>query len=71
MEHHTYDENPSRHSRPQTGKKDFTQPFPQAKLKEDIYPRFPAGFEHFKTQMKPIRTHSSITKLVYQTQCHL
>jgi hypothetical protein len=24
----------------------FTQPFPQAKLKEDIYLRFPAGFEH-------------------------
>jgi hypothetical protein len=29
------------------GKKiDFTQAFPQAKLKEDIYLRFPAGFEH-------------------------
>jgi hypothetical protein len=25
---------------------DFTQAFPQAKLKEDIYLRFPAGFEH-------------------------
>jgi hypothetical protein len=25
---------------------DFTQAFPQAKLKEDIYVRFPAGFEH-------------------------
>jgi hypothetical protein len=25
---------------------DFTQAFPQAKLKEDIYPRFSAGFEH-------------------------
>jgi hypothetical protein len=25
---------------------DFTQDFPQAKLKEDIYLRFPAGFEH-------------------------
>jgi hypothetical protein len=24
---------------------DFTQAFPQAKLKEDIYLRFPAGFE--------------------------
>jgi hypothetical protein len=23
---------------------DFTQAFPQAKLKEDIYLRFPAGF---------------------------
>jgi hypothetical protein len=29
------------------GKKiDFTQTFPKAKLKEDIYLRFPAGFEH-------------------------
>jgi hypothetical protein len=27
-------------------KNDFTQAFPQAKLKEDIYLRFPAGFEH-------------------------
>jgi hypothetical protein len=27
-------------------KKDFTQAFPRAKLKEDIYLRFPAGFEH-------------------------
>jgi hypothetical protein len=25
---------------------DFTQALPQAKLKEDIYLRFPAGFEH-------------------------
>jgi hypothetical protein len=25
---------------------DFTQDFPQAKLKEDIYLRYPAGFEH-------------------------
>jgi hypothetical protein len=25
---------------------DFTQAFPQAKLKDDIYLRFPAGFEH-------------------------
>jgi hypothetical protein len=25
---------------------DFTQDSPQAKLKEDIYLRFPAGFEH-------------------------
>jgi hypothetical protein len=24
---------------------DFTQAFPQAKIKEDIYLRFPAGFE--------------------------
>jgi hypothetical protein len=27
---------------------DFTQAFPQAKLKEDIYLPFPAGFEHKK-----------------------
>jgi hypothetical protein len=56
---------------------DFTQAFPQAKFKEDIYLRFPAGFEHknekmgFKTQTKPIRTRSSITNHVSQTQCHL
>jgi hypothetical protein len=25
---------------------DVTQAFPQAKLKNDIYLRFPAGFEH-------------------------
>jgi hypothetical protein len=25
---------------------DFTRAFPQAKIKEDIYLRFPAGFEH-------------------------
>jgi hypothetical protein len=25
---------------------DFTQAFPQGKLKEDIYLRFPAGFKH-------------------------
>jgi hypothetical protein len=25
---------------------DFTPAFPQEKLKEDIYLRFPAGFEH-------------------------
>jgi hypothetical protein len=25
---------------------DFTQAFPQAEVKEDIYLRFPAGFEH-------------------------
>jgi hypothetical protein len=27
---------------------DFTQASPQEKLKEDIYLRFPAGFEHKK-----------------------
>jgi hypothetical protein len=30
---------------------DFTQAFPQAKLKEDIYLQFPAGFEHKKLKM--------------------
>jgi hypothetical protein len=25
---------------------DYTQAFPQAELKEDIYLRFPTGFEH-------------------------
>jgi hypothetical protein len=30
---------------------DFTQAFPQAKFKEDIYLRFPAGFEHKKQRM--------------------
>jgi hypothetical protein len=30
---------------------DFTQAFPQAKLKEDTYLRFPAGFEHKNTKM--------------------
>jgi hypothetical protein len=58
---------------------DFTQAFPQVKLKEDIYLRFPAGFEHknekwalgIKTQTKLIRPRPSITKLVSQTQRHL
>jgi hypothetical protein len=40
---------------------DLAQAFPQAKLKEDIYLRFPAGFEHIQTQ-------TSITKLVPQTE---
>jgi hypothetical protein len=45
---------------------DFTQAFPQEKLKEDIYLRFPAGFEHknekmgIKTLTQLIRTHPSI-----------
>jgi hypothetical protein len=53
---------------------DFTQAFPQAKLKEDIYLRFPAGFEHkkrkmgIKTQTQLIRTRTSITKMVPQTE---
>jgi hypothetical protein len=45
MEHHTHGEHPSSHaqSKRQTN---ITQAFPQAKLKEDIYLKFPAGFEH-------------------------
>jgi hypothetical protein len=37
--------------------KDFTQAFPQVKLKEDIYFRFPAGFKHKnkKWALKPKR----------------
>jgi hypothetical protein len=42
MEHHTCGEHPSLHAQ----QIDFTQAFSQAKLKEDIYLRFPAGFEH-------------------------
>jgi hypothetical protein len=36
---------------------EFTQAFPQAKLKEDIYLRFPAGFEQKKEKwaLKPKR----------------
>jgi hypothetical protein len=29
---------------------DFTQAFPQAKLKEDIYLRFPAGYKHMDNE---------------------
>jgi hypothetical protein len=52
---------------------DFRQTFPQTKLKEDIYLRFPAGFEqkNKKWAFKLIRPHPSISKLVSQTQCHL
>jgi hypothetical protein len=52
---------------------EFTQAFPQAKLKEDIYLRFPAGFEHKneKWATKLIRPRSSVMKLVSQTQRHL
>jgi hypothetical protein len=30
---------------------DFTQAFPQAKLKEDIYLRFPTGFKHLNEDL--------------------
>jgi hypothetical protein len=46
MEYNTHGEHTSRHAQSQRQKNDFTQAFPQAKLKEDIYLRFPAGFEH-------------------------
>jgi hypothetical protein len=49
MEHHTHGKHPSTLAAMHNlkGKQiDFTQAFPQAKLKEDIYLRFPAGFEH-------------------------
>jgi hypothetical protein len=48
----------------------FTQAFPQAKLKEDIYLRFPAGFEHknekmgIKAQTQLVRPRTSISQLV-------
>jgi hypothetical protein len=42
------------------GKKiDFTQAFPQAKLKEDIYLRFPAGFEH-KHEKWPLKVKHNL-----------
>jgi hypothetical protein len=51
------------------GKHIYLQAFPQEKLKEDIYLRFPAGFEHKNEEWalslkKPIRTSTSINKLV-------
>jgi hypothetical protein len=42
---------------------DFTQAFPQAKLKEDIYPRFPAGLG-LKAQTQPARPRTGISQLV-------
>jgi hypothetical protein len=51
---------------------DFTQALPQAKLKEDIYLRFPAGFEHknekWALKLKRNFTRPSIAQLVSQTQ---
>jgi hypothetical protein len=46
MEHHTHGKHPSSHAQYQMQPICFTQAFPQAKLKKDIYLRFPAGFEH-------------------------
>jgi hypothetical protein len=37
---------------------DFTQAFPHAKLEEDIYLRFPAGFEHKKEKWAPKLKHN-------------
>jgi hypothetical protein len=52
---------------------DFIQAFPQAKLKEDIYLRFPAGYEHMNDEWAiknklNIGPCSSIEKLVPQTK---
>jgi hypothetical protein len=45
------------------GKKiDFSQAFPQAKLKEDIYLRFPAGFEH-KDKKRALKLNATYTDL--------
>jgi hypothetical protein len=46
MEHNKHGEHPSSNAQYKRQKKDFTQAFPQEKLKEDMYLRFPAGFEH-------------------------
>jgi hypothetical protein len=42
---------------------DFAQAFPQAKLKEDIYLRFPAGFEH-KNEKWALKLKRNIYSLV-------
>jgi hypothetical protein len=42
---------------------DFTQNFPQAKLKEDIYLRFPAGFEH-KNKEWALKLKQNLYRLV-------
>jgi hypothetical protein len=42
---------------------DFTQSFPQEKLKEDIYLRFPAGFEH-KTKKCALKLKRNLYGLV-------
>jgi hypothetical protein len=42
---------------------DFTEAFPQAKLKEDIYLRFPAGFKH-KNKKWAIKLKQNLYRLV-------
>jgi hypothetical protein len=54
---------------------DFTQAFPQAKLKEDIYLRFPAGFEH-KNEKWALKLKQNLYRLVQASRiwfimCHL
>jgi hypothetical protein len=46
MEHHTHGNTLAAMHNLKGKQIDFTQAFPHAKLKEDIYLRFPAGFEH-------------------------
>jgi hypothetical protein len=46
---------------------DFTQAFPQAKLKEDIYLRFPAGFEH-KNDKWALKLKRNLYGLVQESQ---
>jgi hypothetical protein len=46
---------------------DFTQAFPQAKLKEDIYLRFPAGFEH-KNEKWALKLKRNLYGLVQASQ---
>jgi hypothetical protein len=46
---------------------DFTQAFPQAKLKEDIYLRFPAGFEH-KNEKWALKLKRNLYDLVQESR---
>jgi hypothetical protein len=46
---------------------DFTQAFPQAKLKEDIYLRFPAGFEH-KNEKWALQVKRNLYGLVHASR---
>jgi hypothetical protein len=46
---------------------DFTQAFPQAKLNEDIYLRFPAGYVHLNNEWA-IKPKQNIYGLVQASQ---
>jgi hypothetical protein len=46
---------------------DFTQAFPQKKLKEDIYLRFPAGFEH-KNEVWALTLKRNLYRLIQASQ---